>query len=74
MEYQPGKKVWVIEPVQPRALQDWSTGPYEIKERKGAVTSLVELQTFKTPVWDLHVNRLKPHFEKSNNAHGDRWW
>ncbi|KAJ1135233.1 hypothetical protein NDU88_001677 [Pleurodeles waltl] len=35
VEYQPGDKVWVIEPVETRALQDRWTGPFELKERKG---------------------------------------
>ena len=30
--YQPGQKVWVLEPVAPRALQDKWTGPYMVLE------------------------------------------
>ncbi|KAJ1143845.1 hypothetical protein NDU88_010147 [Pleurodeles waltl] len=65
VEFQPGDKVWVMEPVEPRALQDRWSGPFEIKERKGEATYLVDLQTPRNPLRVLHVNRLKAHFERS---------
>ncbi|KAJ1101067.1 hypothetical protein NDU88_006141 [Pleurodeles waltl] len=54
-----------MEPVEPRALQDRWTGPFEIKERKGEATYLVDLKTPRQPLRVLHHNRLKPHFERS---------
>ncbi|KAJ1216118.1 hypothetical protein NDU88_003724 [Pleurodeles waltl] len=65
VEFQPGDKVWVMEPVEPRALQDRWSGPFEVKERKGEATYLVDLQTPRNPLRVLHVNRLKAHFERS---------
>ncbi|KAJ1093870.1 hypothetical protein NDU88_006959 [Pleurodeles waltl] len=65
VEFSPGDKVWVMEPVEPRALQDRWTGPFEIKERKGEATYLVDLKTPRHPLRVLHHNRLKPHFERS---------
>ncbi|KAJ1198964.1 hypothetical protein NDU88_002802 [Pleurodeles waltl] len=65
VEFQPGDKVWVMEPVEPRALQDRWSGPFEVKERKGEATYLVDLQTPRNPLRVLHVNRQKPHFERS---------
>ena len=38
---------------------------HEVKERKGEVTYLVDHQTPRNPLRVLHVNRLKPHFERS---------
>ncbi|KAJ1133341.1 hypothetical protein NDU88_011636 [Pleurodeles waltl] len=34
VQYQPGQKVWVLEPVAPRALQDKWSGPHTIVEKK----------------------------------------
>ncbi|KAJ1187172.1 hypothetical protein NDU88_003951 [Pleurodeles waltl] len=65
VEFSPGDKVWVMEPVEPRALQERWTGPFEIKERKGEATYLVDLKTPRHPLRVLHHNRLKPHFERS---------
>ncbi|KAJ1123231.1 hypothetical protein NDU88_001704 [Pleurodeles waltl] len=68
VEFSPGDKVWVmepVEPVEPRALQDRWTGPFEIKEHKGEATYLVDLKTPRHPLRVLHHNRLKPHFERS---------
>ncbi|KAJ1184471.1 hypothetical protein NDU88_001277 [Pleurodeles waltl] len=65
VEFSPGDKVWVMEPVEPRALQDRWTGPLEIKERKGEATYLVDLKTPRHPLRVLQQNRLKPHFERS---------
>ncbi|KAJ1130021.1 hypothetical protein NDU88_008379 [Pleurodeles waltl] len=65
VEFQPGDKVWVMEPVEPRALQDCWSGPFEVKEWKGEAIYLVDLQTPRNPLRVLHVNRLKPHFERS---------
>ncbi|KAJ1114637.1 hypothetical protein NDU88_002872 [Pleurodeles waltl] len=56
VEFQPGDKVWVMEPVGPRALQDRWSGPFEVKERKGEATYLVDLQTPRNPLRVLHVN------------------
>ncbi|KAJ1217927.1 hypothetical protein NDU88_005514 [Pleurodeles waltl] len=52
-------------PVEPRALQDKWTGPFEVVERKSEVTYLVDLQSPRNPLRVLHVNRLKPHFERT---------
>ncbi|KAJ1159738.1 hypothetical protein NDU88_000243 [Pleurodeles waltl] len=65
VEFQPGQKVWVMAPVEPRALQDKWTGPFEVVERKSEVTYLVDLQSPRNPLRVLHVNRLKPHFERT---------
>ncbi|KAJ1182657.1 hypothetical protein NDU88_007841 [Pleurodeles waltl] len=70
VEFQPGDKVWVMEPVEPRALQDHWTGPFEIKERKGEATYLVDLQSPRNPLRVFHVKRLKPHFDRTEgNMH-----
>ncbi|KAJ1099010.1 hypothetical protein NDU88_004114 [Pleurodeles waltl] len=66
VEFSPGDKVWVMEPVEPRALQDRWTGPYKVKEQKVETTSLVDLKTPRNPLRFLHYNRLKPHFERSD--------
>ncbi|KAJ1127696.1 hypothetical protein NDU88_006089 [Pleurodeles waltl] len=50
-------------PVEPRALQDKWTGPFEVVECKSEVTYLVDLRSPRNPLRVLHVNRLKPHFE-----------
>ncbi|KAJ1093451.1 hypothetical protein NDU88_006552 [Pleurodeles waltl] len=59
VEFQPGQKVWVLEPVAPRALQDRWSGPYPVLEKKSQVTYLVDLGTSRTPKRVIHVNRLK---------------
>ncbi|KAJ1202256.1 hypothetical protein NDU88_006056 [Pleurodeles waltl] len=64
VEFQPGQKVWVMAPVDPRALQDKWTGPFEVVERKNDVAYLVKLRTPRNPLRVLHKNQLKPHFEK----------
>ncbi|KAJ1123234.1 hypothetical protein NDU88_001707 [Pleurodeles waltl] len=69
VEFSPGDKVWVMEPVEPRALQDRWTGPFEIRERKGEATYLVDLKTPRHPLRVLHHNRFKPHFERSESAY-----
>ena len=53
-DYQPGQKVWVFEPVFPRALQDMWSGSQIIKEKKGEVTYLVDLGTPRSPHRVLH--------------------
>ncbi|KAJ1177432.1 hypothetical protein NDU88_002687 [Pleurodeles waltl] len=65
VKFQPGQKVWVMAPVEPRVLQDKWTGPFEVVERKSDVTYLVNSRTPRNPLRILHVNRLKPHFERS---------
>ncbi|KAJ1217804.1 hypothetical protein NDU88_005392 [Pleurodeles waltl] len=65
VEFQPGQKVWVMAPVEPRALQDKWTGPSEVVERKSEITYLVDLQSPMNPLRFLHFNRLKPHFERT---------
>ncbi|KAJ1192937.1 hypothetical protein NDU88_002243 [Pleurodeles waltl] len=54
----------VMRPVEPRALQDHWTGPYEMKECKGEATYLVELQISRNTLRVLHVNRLKSYVER----------
>ncbi|KAJ1121077.1 hypothetical protein NDU88_009205 [Pleurodeles waltl] len=65
VEVQPGQKVWVMAPVEPRVLQDKWTGPFEVVEHKSGVIYLVNLQTPRNPLRVLHVNRLKAHFERT---------
>ncbi|KAJ1188972.1 hypothetical protein NDU88_005727 [Pleurodeles waltl] len=65
VEFQPGQKVWVMAPMEPRALQDKWTRPFEVMERESEVTYLVDLQSPRNPLRVLHVNRLKPHFERT---------
>ncbi|KAJ1190730.1 hypothetical protein NDU88_000052 [Pleurodeles waltl] len=65
VEFQPGQKVWVMAPVEPRVLQDKWTGPFEVVERKSEVTYLLDLRSPMKPLRVLHVNRLKPHFERT---------
>ncbi|KAJ1148848.1 hypothetical protein NDU88_001672 [Pleurodeles waltl] len=65
VEFQPGQKVWVMAPVEPRALQDKWTGPSEVVERTSEVTYLVDLRAPRNPLRVLHVNCLKPHFEQT---------
>ncbi|KAJ1106571.1 hypothetical protein NDU88_003972 [Pleurodeles waltl] len=66
VQYQPGQKVWVLEPVAPRALQDKWSGPHIIAEKKGEVTYLVDLGTARSPLRVLHVNRLKPYYDRAD--------
>ncbi|KAJ1175784.1 hypothetical protein NDU88_001069 [Pleurodeles waltl] len=66
VQYQPGQKVWVLEPVAPRALQDKWSGPHIIVEKKGEVTYLVDLGTARSPLWVLQVNRLKPYYDRAD--------
>ncbi|KAJ1215630.1 hypothetical protein NDU88_003238 [Pleurodeles waltl] len=65
VEIQPRQKGGVMAPVEPRTLQDKWTRPFEVVERKTEVTNLVNLQTPKNPLRVLHVNRLKPHFVRT---------
>ncbi|KAJ1089521.1 hypothetical protein NDU88_002672 [Pleurodeles waltl] len=65
-EYHPRQKVWVLEPVAPRALQDKWSGPHPIVEKKGEVTYFVDLGTPRSPLWVLYVNRLKPYYDIAN--------
>ncbi|KAJ1190388.1 hypothetical protein NDU88_007126 [Pleurodeles waltl] len=58
-------KVWVKEPVEPRAPQDRWSGPFEVKEQKGEATFLVDLQSPRNYLRVLYVNRLKLHFERT---------
>ncbi|KAJ1178839.1 hypothetical protein NDU88_004081, partial [Pleurodeles waltl] len=66
VQYEPGQKVWVLEPVAPRALQDKWSGPHTIVEKKGEVTYLVDLGTARSPLRVLHVNRLKPYYDRAD--------
>ncbi|KAJ1126507.1 hypothetical protein NDU88_004914 [Pleurodeles waltl] len=66
IQYQPGQKVWVLGPVAPRALQDKWSGPHLIVEKKGEVTYLVDLGTARSPLRVLHVNRLKPYYDRAD--------
>ncbi|KAJ1091013.1 hypothetical protein NDU88_004141 [Pleurodeles waltl] len=66
VQYQPGQKVWVLEPVAPRALQDKWSGPHIIVEKKGEVTYLVDLGTARSSLRVLHVNRLKPYYDRAD--------
>ncbi|KAJ1178906.1 hypothetical protein NDU88_004147 [Pleurodeles waltl] len=66
VQYQPGQKVWVLEPVAPRALQDKWIRPHTIVEKKGEVTYLVDLGTARSPLRVLHVNRLKPYYDRAD--------
>ncbi|KAJ1123516.1 hypothetical protein NDU88_001985 [Pleurodeles waltl] len=52
-------------PVEPRALQDKWTGHFEVVERKSKVTYLVDLRSPRNPLRVLHINRLKPQFERT---------
>ncbi|KAJ1098393.1 hypothetical protein NDU88_003504 [Pleurodeles waltl] len=65
-QYHPGQKVWVLEPLAPGALQDKWNGPHLIVEKKGEVTYLVDLGTAKSPLRVLHVNRLKPYYDRAD--------
>ncbi|KAJ1178944.1 hypothetical protein NDU88_004184 [Pleurodeles waltl] len=66
IQYQPGQKVWVLEPVAPKALQDKWSGSHNIVEKKGEVTHLVDLGTARSPLRVLHVNRLKPYYDRAD--------
>ncbi|KAJ1193486.1 hypothetical protein NDU88_002783 [Pleurodeles waltl] len=52
-------------PVEPRVLEDKWTGPFEVVERKSKITYLVDLRSPRNPLRVLHVNRLKPHFKRT---------
>ncbi|KAJ1117716.1 hypothetical protein NDU88_005913 [Pleurodeles waltl] len=65
VQFQPGQKVWGMVPVEPRALQDKWTGPFEVVECKIELTYLVDLRTPRYPLRVLHVNHLKPHSEQT---------
>ncbi|KAJ1110071.1 hypothetical protein NDU88_007426 [Pleurodeles waltl] len=65
-QYHPGQKVWVLEPVAPKALKDKWSGPHLIVEKKGEVTYLVDLGTARSPIRVLHVNRLKPYYDRAD--------
>ncbi|KAJ1090273.1 hypothetical protein NDU88_003408 [Pleurodeles waltl] len=65
VEFQPGQKVWVMVPVEPWALQDMWSGPFEVVECKSDVTYLMDLQTPRDHLRVLHVNRFKPYFERT---------
>ncbi|KAJ1211051.1 hypothetical protein NDU88_006413 [Pleurodeles waltl] len=49
VEFSPGNKVWIMEPVEPRALQDYWTGPFEIKEQKREAIYLGDLKNPRPP-------------------------
>ncbi|KAJ1191628.1 hypothetical protein NDU88_000944 [Pleurodeles waltl] len=66
VEFQPGQKVWVLEPVAPRALQDRWSGPYPVLKKKSQVTYLVDLGTSRTPKRVIHVNRLKLFHDRAD--------
>ncbi|KAJ1155279.1 hypothetical protein NDU88_008012 [Pleurodeles waltl] len=66
VEFQPGQKVWVLEPVAPRALQDKWSGPYPVLERKSQVTYLVDLGTSRSPKRVIHGNRLKLFHDRAD--------
>ncbi|KAJ1163712.1 hypothetical protein NDU88_004166 [Pleurodeles waltl] len=65
-QYHPGQKVWVLEPVAPRALQDKWSGPHLIVKKKDEVTYLVDLGTARGPLRVLYVNRLKPYYDRAD--------
>ncbi|KAJ1205419.1 hypothetical protein NDU88_000854 [Pleurodeles waltl] len=64
--YQPGQGVWVLEHVGPRALHDKWSGPHIIVEKKGEVTYLVNLGSPRSPLTILHVNSLKPYYDRAD--------
>ncbi|KAJ1129519.1 hypothetical protein NDU88_007887 [Pleurodeles waltl] len=66
IQYQPGQKVWVLEPVALRALQEKWSGPHLIVEKKGEVTYLVDLGTARTALRVIHVNCLKPYYDRAD--------
>ncbi|KAJ1088505.1 hypothetical protein NDU88_001662 [Pleurodeles waltl] len=65
-QYHPRQKVWVLEPVAPRALQDKWSGSHLIVEKKGVVTYLVDLGTARSLLRVFHVNRLKPYYDRAD--------
>ena len=66
VELQPGQKVWVMEPVGPRALQvRWFGHMRWLRRRGRSPTWWTSVKTPRTPLRVLHVNSLKPHFERS---------
>ncbi|KAJ1187594.1 hypothetical protein NDU88_004369 [Pleurodeles waltl] len=65
VEFQPGQKVWVMASEEARALQEKCIGLFEVVDCKSELTCLVDLQTPRNPLRVLHVNRLKPHFERT---------
>ncbi|KAJ1174807.1 hypothetical protein NDU88_000098 [Pleurodeles waltl] len=68
IQYQPGQKVWVLEPVATRGLQEKWSGPHLIVEKKDEVTYLVDLGTARSPLRVLHVNCLKPYYDRADLA------
>ncbi|KAJ1123056.1 hypothetical protein NDU88_001529 [Pleurodeles waltl] len=66
VEFQPGQKDWVLEPVAPSALQDRWSGPYAVLEKKCQVTYLVDMGTSRTPKRGIHVNRLKLFHDRAD--------
>ncbi|KAJ1124989.1 hypothetical protein NDU88_003429 [Pleurodeles waltl] len=66
IQYQPGQKVWVLESVAPRALQDKWSAPHIIVEKKGEVIYLFDLGTARSALRVLHVNRLKPYYDRAD--------
>ncbi|KAJ1216139.1 hypothetical protein NDU88_003745 [Pleurodeles waltl] len=65
-KYHPGQKVWVLEPVAPRALQDKWSGPHLMVEKKGEVTYLVDQGNARSPLRVLHVNHRKPYYDRAH--------
>ncbi|KAJ1087983.1 hypothetical protein NDU88_001142 [Pleurodeles waltl] len=65
-QYHRGQKVWELEPVAPRALQGKWSGHHLIVEKEGEVTYLVDLGTARNPLRVLHVNRLKPYYDRAD--------
>ncbi|KAJ1207374.1 hypothetical protein NDU88_002765 [Pleurodeles waltl] len=65
IKFQPGQKVWVMVPGEARKLQDKWTGLFEVVQHKNEFNYLVNLRTPRNPLRVLHVNRLKPHFERT---------
>ncbi|XP_069061998.1 vomeronasal type-2 receptor 26-like [Pleurodeles waltl] len=66
VEFQPGHKVWVLEHVAPMALQDKWSGPYPILKKKREVTYLVDLGSCKNHKRIIHVNHIKPLFDRAD--------
>ncbi|KAJ1164673.1 hypothetical protein NDU88_005107 [Pleurodeles waltl] len=66
VELQPGQKVWVLELVAPRALQDKWSAPYPVLKKNSQVTYLVDLGTSRTPKRVIHVNRLKLFHDRAD--------
>ncbi|KAJ1126288.1 hypothetical protein NDU88_004696 [Pleurodeles waltl] len=66
VEFHPGQKLRVLEPVAPWALQERWSGPYPVLEKKSEVTNLVDLGTSRTPKRVIHVNLLKPFHDRAD--------